>query len=71
VADRLQQALNAYREGKISIGKASEIAGLPITIFLDELKRAGILLNYTKEDLMEDAKWARQSSKESERPKKR
>lgn len=60
-AERLERALEAYRRRLASLGRASEMAGLPITVFLDELRRAGILLNYTREDLAEDLAWAKRA----------
>lgn len=60
-AERLDRALEAYRRREVSLGRASEMAALPITVFLDELRRAGILLNYTHEDLAEDLAWAKRS----------
>lgn len=59
-AERLERALDAYRAGEVSLGKAAEMAGLPIAIFLQEMKRHGVLLNYDLEDLHEDLEWAEQ-----------
>lgn len=56
-AERLETSLEAYRKGEVSIGRAAAISGRPITVFLEELRRAGILLNYTTEDLEEDLAW--------------
>lgn len=57
-AERLEQGLEAYRRREVSLGRASELAGVPITVFLDELKRAGILRNYDVHELRRDLVWA-------------
>lgn len=62
-AERLERALDAYRRRAVSLGRASEMAGIPIAVFLDEMRRAGILLNYTREDLSEDLAWARRAKR--------
>lgn len=56
---RLQLALEAYRQRRVSLGKAHELAGVPLSIFLDELKRAGILLHSDLDELKKDLEWAR------------
>lgn len=57
-ADRLERALEAYRRREVSIGRATEMAGIPMSSFLDEMKRAGILMNYDREELARDLAWA-------------
>ena len=57
-AERLERALDAYRRREVSLGRASQMAGIPITVFLDELKRAGILRNYDLDELRRDLAWA-------------
>ncbi len=39
---RLGAAIEAFRKGSISVGKAAEIAEIPIQEFLIELKKRGI-----------------------------
>ena len=53
---RLLAALELYREGRVSLGKAAEIAGLSLREFLYELRIRGIPLNYDLEELEEDLK---------------
>jgi predicted HTH domain antitoxin len=60
-AERLERALEAYRLRQVSLGRASELAGVPITVFIDELRRAGILRDYHTEDLRRDLEWAGQA----------
>lgn len=57
-AERLERALDAYRRREVSLGRASEMAGVPLTVFLDELRRAGILRDYDTEELRRDLEWA-------------
>lgn len=56
---RIEHALDLYRRGEVSLGKAASIAGRPIGLFLDDMKEHGVLLNYDVEDLEEDIAWAR------------
>lgn len=61
--ERIERALDGYRRRALSLGRASEMAGVPITAFLDELRRAGILLNTTREDLAEDLAWVKRAKR--------
>lgn len=60
-AERLERALEAYRRREVSLGRASEMAGMPITVFLDELRRAGVLRDYDIDDLRRDMAWAKRA----------
>ncbi len=53
---RLLVALELYREGRVSLGKAAEIAGLSLREFLYELRTRRIPLNYDIEEFEEDLK---------------
>ena len=44
--EKLEYALKEYLKDKISLGKASEIAGISIWEMLDELKKRNVTLNY-------------------------
>lgn len=57
-AERLHRALEAYRLRQVSLGRASEMAGIPVTAFIDEVRRAGILRDYHVDDLRLDLEWA-------------
>lgn len=48
-ATRLQDAFTAYRSHAASLGQASVIAHLPLTVFLEEARRAGVLACYVCE----------------------
>ena len=41
---RLSLAIDLYISGKVSLGKAAEIAGIPYDDFIDELRKRGIRL---------------------------
>ncbi len=57
-AERIAQAIEAYRFRRVSLGKATLMSGIPMGAFLDELRRAGILRDYDRPDLQEDLEWA-------------
>lgn len=48
-------ALARYASGEVSFGKAAEMAGLSAWEFLEEMKKAGVHLNLTAEDVLEAA----------------
>ncbi|WP_342764700.1 UPF0175 family protein [Thermococcus sp. Bubb.Bath] len=47
-------AVELYREGVVSLGKAAEIAGVSKAEIMEILASKGISLSYTEEDLQED-----------------
>ncbi len=47
-------ALALFQKGQATAWKAAEIAGIPLTEFLDLMKKRGIEFNYTKEEFLED-----------------
>ncbi len=49
-------ALELFREKKVSLGKASEIAGLSVWEMMALLKEKKIPLNYSEKDLEKDLK---------------
>lgn len=57
-AERIAQAIEAYRHHRASLGKAASMAGIPIGAFLDEIRRAGLLRDYHVADVQEDLEWA-------------
>ncbi len=57
---KLLIALELYREGRVSLGKAAEIAGLSLREFLYELRSRSIPLNYDLEELEQDLKIVRE-----------
>jgi predicted HTH domain antitoxin len=55
-AVKLYLAIELYRERKISLGKASEIAGISKEEMMKVLSRKGIPISYDIDDLKEDIK---------------
>lgn len=53
-------AITQYQENKISIGKASEIAGLSISEMMDLLSKAGIKSKLEIEDYSESHEFAKE-----------
>jgi predicted HTH domain antitoxin len=53
-------AIRQYREGKISLGKAAEIAGMSISETMDLFAELKIESNITMEDYLEGLKTARE-----------
>ncbi|WP_048151840.1 UPF0175 family protein [Palaeococcus ferrophilus] len=51
---RLLAAIELYREGKLSLGKAAEFAGISVREFLYELRKRNIPLNYDVEEAQRD-----------------
>ena len=56
---KLLVALELYREGRVSLGKAAELAGLSLREFLYELRSRRVPLNYDLEELEEDVETVR------------
>ena len=48
----LINAIKKYTEGQVSLGKASEISGLPKKMFIYKLQEIGIPLNLSKNDIV-------------------
>jgi predicted HTH domain antitoxin len=57
---RIGVAISAYRAGKASLGRARELADVPLLQLLEEFRRAGVLLNYSRDDLRADLEWAKE-----------
>ncbi len=55
---RLDLAVGIYSSGRVTLGTAAEVAGVPIPAFQRELGRRGIPVNYTAEDLAYDIRAA-------------
>jgi len=51
---RVYLAVELYREGLVSLGKAAEIAGISKWEMMEVLASKGVPLNYTRKDLEED-----------------
>ena len=55
---KIKKALELYREGKLTLWKAAEIAGITYSEALEELKKRNIPFKYNSEDLEVDIAWA-------------
>jgi len=55
---KIKKALELYREGRVSLWKAAEIAGITYREALEELKKRNISFKYDLEDLEVDIGWA-------------
>jgi len=53
---RLYLAIELYREGKVSLGKAAEIAGVTKWEMMDILASKGVPIQYDVKDLEKDIK---------------
>jgi len=53
---RLTKALALYREGKVTVWKASRIAGVPLSRMVEIAASEKIPIHYRKEDLQSDFK---------------
>ena len=56
---KLELALEMYREGKWSTGRAAEFTGLYLGAFLEVLRERNIGREYTEEMLKQDMAYAR------------
>jgi curved DNA-binding protein CbpA len=54
IEKKLEIALKKFQNNEATASKASEIAGIPLTSFLDILNQKSINFHYTLEDLRED-----------------
>ena len=51
---KLTIALEKYKNKQVSVGKAAELADMPLSMFLDILRVRNVPFNYTVKELMED-----------------
>lgn len=51
---KLAIALERYKSNEISVGRAAELADMPLSTFLDFLRARNVPFNYTVRELMED-----------------
>jgi predicted HTH domain antitoxin len=54
---RVDEAANAYRDGKVTLWRASEMAGLTLRGMMDVVKDRKILVPYSVEDLDRDLEY--------------
>ena len=56
-----KRAIELYRTGKVTLWKASQIAGLSLREMLDELNRLKVITHVTAEDIEEDIEAAKKA----------
>ncbi|MCX6935227.1 MAG: UPF0175 family protein [Verrucomicrobia bacterium] len=56
---KLEMALGLYRDEKVSLGKAAQVAGLSVPAFLQEMGRRNIAIHYGMEELNQDLEMLR------------
>jgi predicted HTH domain antitoxin len=61
----IENALEQYRDGKITIGKAADIVGIPIREMIAIAAKKGIPFQYNIDDLHEDFRAAQKEIKPS------
>ncbi|MEM3581066.1 MAG: UPF0175 family protein [Candidatus Bathyarchaeia archaeon] len=53
---KLMKAVELYRDGRVTLSRASEIAGVSVWEMIDVLAQKKVTLQYSVEDLREDLK---------------
>ena len=56
---RIELAVGLYSGGKVTLGQAAKIAGTAYTVFMHEIGRRGVTINYTLEDAQQDIETVR------------
>ncbi len=57
---KIYLALMEYKDGKISIGRAAEISGLPLSELMDLFSKLGIKSNIEADDYLEGRKYGKE-----------
>lgn len=65
---RVEEAVEEYRAGKVSLSKASEIAGTNLWTFLEDMEGRGLQINYGEAELKEDMEAALTNPAEAQKP---
>jgi predicted HTH domain antitoxin len=55
---KIEYALEKYKNGTFSLGKAAEFADISVLEFIESLKAKRVLLNYDNDELSKDIKSA-------------
>ena len=63
--ERLKRGIELYRDRRASLGKAAEIAGIPISQMMDWLVRFGVKSNITLQDYRAGLEYARKALKQN------
>lgn len=60
---RIEEAVQAYREGCVTLWKAAEMAGLSLREMMELVREKKIPVSYTLEDLRRDLEYVKQASR--------
>lgn len=60
---RIEEALGAYREGKVTLWRAAEVAGLSLRAMMELTKEKKIPIPYTLEDLERDLDYVKRTAR--------
>ena len=59
---RIEEAVRAYQEGKVTLWKAAEIAGLSLREMMELARARKIVVSYTIDDLRRDIEYVRRKT---------
>jgi len=59
---RIDEAARAYQEGKVTLWKAAEIAGISLRKMMELVRTKKITVSYTLDDLRRDIEYVRQET---------
>lgn len=57
---RIDEAVEAYREGKVTLWRASEVAGVSLREMMEIIGESKVSVSYTLDDLDRDLEYVRQ-----------
>jgi predicted HTH domain antitoxin len=60
---RIEEALKAYQEGKVTLWKAAETSGISLRAMMELTKEKKIPIPYTLEDLERDLEYVKQTTR--------
>jgi len=60
---KIEDALEAYREGKVTLWKASEMAGISLREMMELVKVKKIPVSYTLDDLRRDLEYVKRKTR--------
>jgi len=59
---RLEESVQAYQEGKVTLWKAAEIAGISLREMMEVVREKKIPVSYTLEDLKRDLEYVKRET---------
>ena len=62
IGKRTEDALRAYQDGKVTLWKAAELAGLSLRAMMELVKEKKIPIPYTMEDLERDLEYVKRTT---------